>query len=159
MEFKVIDSSVLLHYTPDFTRRRFLAPDSVIKEIVDETVSSIVESAVKDQRLVVANPGRRSLERAASKAAESGDLDGLSKADLDVLALALEKKAVVVSDDYAIQNTARHLGLKTESALQDGIRETVRWVRKCEGCGKTYETGRKGSCDICGSRIVKRPSR
>lgn len=155
--YKVIDSSVLLHATPDFRKEAYMAPSSVIGEVISETKKALVESAIKAGMLRIAEPGKRAMEKAAAGAAESGDIDGLSKTDLEVLALALEKNAVVVSDDYAIQNTARLLGLKTEAAAQDGIRKTVRWVNTCTGCGRTYANVKKGPCNVCGSEIRKRP--
>lgn len=156
--FKVIDSSVLLHATPDFRRQAYIAPSSVVQEVISETTKAIVEAAIKNRRLRILEPGERAMKKAAASAIESGDFERLSKTDIDILALALEKKAVVVSDDYAIQNTARHMGLKTEAAAQEGIKKTVRWVNACTGCGKIYNGVKKGPCAICGSEIRKRPS-
>jgi len=157
MGFKVIDASVLLHSRLDFGKQEYLAPNSVILEVHDEQAKTLVDAALRAKRLRVVDPGRRALQKVAVMAAATGDLGSLSANDLDVLALAVEKKAVVVSDDYAIQNTAKRLGLLVEAGVQDGIKDVVTWVSMCEGCGRSYAASKKGVCAVCGSRLQKKP--
>lgn len=157
MEFKVIDASVLLHSNLDFSKQIYLAPNSVILEIIDERAKILVDAAIKNKRLKIVDPGETALRKTVSKAVETGDIQSLSKTDLDVIALALEKNAVIASDDYAIQNTARQLGLKTEATMQDGIKKAVKWIKLCEGCGRRYETSKRGLCQVCGSKLRKKP--
>ena len=47
----------------------------------------------------------------------SGKFDGLSPADLDVLALAVETKSPVLLDDLAARNAARSIGLRVIGTL------------------------------------------
>jgi UPF0271 protein len=157
MGFKVIDASVLLHARIAFDRQAYLAPNSVLLEVHDERVKELVDASLRSKRLRVADPGRAAVQKVVCAASETGDIASLSPADLDVLALALEKKAVVVSDDYAIQNTARRLGLTVETGAQDGIKEVVTWVNVCEGCGRTYSVSKKALCSVCGSHLLKKP--
>ncbi|MDD5111866.1 MAG: hypothetical protein PHG85_04930 [Candidatus Altiarchaeota archaeon] len=156
METKVADASALLHTVFDLRTAKFLTTNSVAQEVLDENAKARMDAAIQAGRIVVADPDAKSMARAKGAAAETGDLPSLSKADLEVIALAFEKNAVIVTDDYAIQNTARYLGVKTEPAVQEGISREVKWARKCEGCGRIYDAGKSGPCPVCGSRLLKK---
>ncbi|MBM3309253.1 MAG: hypothetical protein FJY77_03275 [Candidatus Altiarchaeales archaeon] len=158
MEFKVIDASALLHSDFSCSNQRYLVPNSVMLEILDEKTRILAEQALKSGRLKILDPGEDSIKKVVSKASKTGDDSSLSKADVDLIALALEKKTVLLSDDYAIQNTARQLGLKVEFTAQEGIKKTVKWVKLCEGCGRKYEASTAGVCGVCGSRLRKHSS-
>ena len=156
METKVADASALLHAVLDCRGAKFLTTNSVAQEVLDENAKTRMDAAIQSGSMTVADPDAKSLARAKEAAAETGDLSSLSKTDLEVIALAIEKKAVIVTDDYAIQNTARRLGLETEPAVQEGISREVKWARKCEGCGRIYDAGKSGPCPVCGSRLLKK---
>ena len=74
--------------------------------------------------------------------------DELSPADRELLALALEREGTVVTDDFAVQNTARELGITVQGILQRRARR-IRWSFRCPGCGATAPG--PGSCPVCGS--------
>ena len=110
-------------------------------------------------------PAPDSLARAHELAAGTGDLAGLSPVDLDVLALALQLDAVMVTDDYRLQNCCAVAGLAHETVLTEGIREEWRWSLQCTGCGALKDAdsqsttkGDHGNCNVCGSayRLRKR---
>src|SRR5256884_5011990 len=76
------------------------------------------------------------VEEASRKAGESGYL---SKADREVLALALVLKLdghepIIVSDDYAIQNLAEHLQIGHSSLANFGIVHRFDWIMYCPPC-------------------------
>jgi rRNA maturation endonuclease Nob1 len=81
----------------------------------------------------------------------------MSKADLSVLALALSFKGsknepLLVTDDYAIANTAELAGIKVSYVMTKGIRKVGRWIRYCGACGKSYGSEEK-ICKVCGNRL------
>lgn len=84
----------------------------------------------------------------------------LSEADVAVVALALEREAVVVSDDYGVQNVASYLDVAFEGFLKDEIEDELAWTYRCTVCGE--ETESKGDCPHCGgdvTRVVSESSR
>jgi len=90
-----------------------------------------------------------SFRKAAENAArETGDLRTLSKADLDVLAKALEYRSILATDDYALQNVALHLGLKVEPIGQPKIKRIRKHIQRCRGCGSRFEGE---VCPDCGT--------
>jgi UPF0271 protein len=95
-----------------------------------------------------------SFRRAAEQGAqETGDLRALSKADLDVLAKALEYRGVLATDDYALQNVALHLGLRIEPIGQPRIKRVRKHIQRCRGCGSRFEGE---DCPDCGTLAPKK---
>lgn len=87
------------------------------------------------------------------------DLEVLSSTDIDVLAKALEygKDAVILTDDYAIQNTASILGIRFMPVVQKKIRDVLEWDKQCFGCHRRFPEG--DICPVCGSELRKRRKR
>ncbi len=87
---------------------------------------------------------------------KTGDLNRLSKTDIEILALAYEinqnskSQAVILTDDYSIQNVANFLNIKFEPINQSGITKRFIWNCRCRGCGKNFKENIK-ICPICGS--------
>lgn len=136
-----------------------------------ETVPAVY-AEVKDEQsrlklelmegLKVVEPDGSGVARVAEAARESGDDRRISRADGDLLALALQEKeagkdVVLMTDDYAVQNVARRLGIRTAALRQKKTRSSVAWEKRCTGCGRTFEDGEE--CPVCGSplRLKKRP--
>lgn len=101
----------------------------------------------------VESPSSQAMRAARSAAAETGDLKSLSPADLEVLAKALEYRAVLATDDYALQNVALHLGLKIEPIGQPRIKRKLKHVQRCHGCGHRFEGE---ACPDCGTPARKK---
>jgi UPF0271 protein len=77
----------------------------------------------------------------------------LSPADRDILALALELGAVLITDDFAVQNVAHRLGIATRSIRQRPAR-AIRWRYRCSGCGRYWQE--PGDCPVCGAQIKRK---
>jgi len=89
---------------------------------------------------------------------------GLSDADIKLLALALMFKdngwePVIVSADYAIQNTAFSLNIKVEPIIHKGIEKVIVWISYCPKCKWVGGVFKEGICPNCGSKLKRRPKR
>jgi len=130
-------------------------------EIMEEVSGNVVVNFVMQSgRIKVLQASSESFSEVKEKAKRTGDYAVLSKADLSILALALDLrkrnyKAVVVSDDYAVQNVARALGIEYKGYLFRGIEREVKWVWYCKMCKKVYGEYRE-RCDLCGGKLVRR---
>jgi len=153
---RVLDASGILRSGLDFSDSKYLITSGVLEEVEEENARTAVDAAVERGLIEVREPGEDSVGRVREAAKESGDLEKLSDNDVSVLALALETKSIVVSDDYNIQNLARILGINYEKTFHSGIRRKVNWKRVCEGCGRE---GEGEVCDVCGSKMKRVPSR
>jgi len=88
------------------------------------------------------------VEKVRKVAEVTGDIERLSETDIKLIAKALEKDGILVTDDYSIQNVARKLGIRYENVIQKGIEKEFKWIRVCKGCGRKTE---RKICEICGS--------
>ncbi len=102
--------------------------------------------------LTVVSPGRESKEAVTAAAATSRDARVISDTDRDLLALTRELGAVLYTDDFAIQNVAIVLGVKTHPISQRKAGR-VHWKYRCAGCGRYFD--HDGECPVCGA-VVKR---
>ncbi|HWG90682.1 MAG TPA: PIN domain-containing protein [Candidatus Thermoplasmatota archaeon] len=156
MDAYVLDTSAILAGTPPSPSLGTLyIPEGVLGEIAIEgptrrALDFLIEAGAK----VVQAPAG-ALRQAREAAQATGDLPRMSEVDLTVLALGLERKATLLTDDYRIQNVARRLGIPFRAMAQRGITEERHhaWVYRCAGCKRVYPTARP-DCDVCGS-IVK----
>jgi endoribonuclease Nob1 len=103
--------------------------------------------------LRVVGPERQSLERVAVAAATSRDTGVISATDADLLALALDLDAVLYTDDFAIQNVASVLGVKT-TPIQQRKAKRIHWKYRCSGCGRYFD--HDGECLVCGAAIKRK---
>ncbi|MGB1586809.1 MAG: NOB1 family endonuclease [Thermoplasmatota archaeon] len=104
--------------------------------------------------LEVRSAGPKATDRVDDAAMQAGNLGRLSEADRSLLALAFERKAILVTDDFTMLDLAMRLGIQTQTVNQDGPVGTVDWQPRCIGCGKRYETMPRGDeCVICGSPV------
>ena len=131
----------------------------VIKEVKDPESKLFLESLISAGKVKVLMPSEESIEVIKTKALETGELDELSEADIEVLALAYELKAVLFTDDYNLQNIAKTLGIRFKT-LKRGIRKVIRWRYVCIGCNKKFEREPpEGICPDCGSPVRLLPRR
>jgi UPF0271 protein len=111
-----------------------------------------------ERGLSIQSPTKKSIKKVNSISGKTGDFSRLSTTDIKILALALdinendEKVAIILSDDYSIQNVAHVLKIKFETIIQSGITKRFKWSYRCRGCGKKFKDNVK-ICPICGFEI------
>ncbi|MDD1684667.1 MAG: nucleotide-binding protein [Methanoregula sp.] len=125
---------------------------SVIDELKDIRAKGNFEKWCA-RGLRVQSPTEESRKRVVLAATATKDVTVLSGTDLDLLALALDLGAELHTDDFAVQNVALSLGIKTVPILQRKARP-VRWKYRCSGCGRYAE--HNGECPVCGAAIKRK---
>ena len=113
-----------------------------------------VRALVDAGKLAVVSPDPPSVERARRAAQDTGDLNDLSTQDISVLALAIHTGMPVVTDDYALSNVARNLGIGVFPVMTGGIRTVGAWVYRCPACKVVRRPAR--SCPVCGTPLKRR---
>jgi len=103
--------------------------------------------------LRVQSPTEEGRKRVISAARTTKDVSVISGTDQDLLALALDLGADLHTDDFAIQNIALLLGVRTVPILQRKARR-VHWKYRCSGCGRYAE--QDGECPVCGASIKRK---
>lgn len=146
---RVLDASALL------TGRQFpgdlVTVAGVLREVRRHGLTPPLE-AILETQVRVLQPAAEAQARVRAAGQATGDAPRLSPTDCELLALALELGATLVTDDYSIQNLCRTLAISYEPVLLPGIREAWRWSYRCTGCGRTWPEWH-GECPTCGSPL------
>ena len=124
---------------------------SVIDELRDLRSKSRFD-VLCAQGLTLGVPSAENIEKVKAASRKSGDAGIVSGTDCDILALALDLRAVLYTDDFAIQNVAGILGVQTVPIIQRKAKR-IHWKYRCSGCGRYFD--HDGECLVCGS-VIKR---
>jgi UPF0271 protein len=161
----IIDTSAFIAGFNPFviSNEQFSVPE-VGKELRDNSFSKLrFEAAAESGKLTVFKPDTffRNMVNKYSK--EVGDVNFLSEADMQILALALQLKEKnysikIITDDYSIQNVAKKINVDFASVNTMGIRFLFHWLLYCPGCRKKYAANYKAIlCEICGTKLKRKP--
>ncbi len=136
----------------------------VTEELRDQTGPSYRLAASRSSgKLRIQSPTSPSIEEVSKNAGVLGDKAVLSKADTNVLALALDlrregRTPIIVSDDYAVQNVAEGMGIAYQPLATLGIREKFNWTVYCPACYRRYAQADIDVCPVCGTRLKRKPA-
>jgi UPF0271 protein len=147
----VLDASAFIYGM--FPGGELVTPSKVYEEVKDEASRLKLEMLA---HLKVKEPEPPYVDEAKKAAQETGDSVRLSPSDVDLLALAAEEHAAgkdvaLLTDDYAVQNVARKMGLTILPLHQKRIKYKIVWEKRCMGCNRTYKEG--DVCEVCGSPL------
>ncbi|MEM5766479.1 MAG: PIN domain-containing protein [Candidatus Aenigmatarchaeota archaeon] len=148
----VLDTSAII-YLQDFRKFNEIFIPPLVKEEVKDKLSSIKLEALEAR---IIEPEENFVRKIKEIAKKTGDLERLSNTDIQVLALAKQIDAIVISDDYNIQNVAKGFGIKYLSIFSKGIRELYFWKKYCAVCKKYFKQNLK-ECPVCGARLKRLP--
>lgn len=140
----IIDASAVINdFITEYSGYRLITSAKVVKELKSRSETKDLEERVPKSELI---KFVSMIDKDLS--------DKASEADKELLALAIEFRAPVVTDDYGIQNIAKRLGIKFIPVVQTGIKKIISWQYYCPGCRKKY--GKSGTCKACGSGIKRK---
>jgi len=114
-----------------------------------------IEALLDAGSLQVIEPDKGRIEKAKAAAKRTGDYSKLSHADFSIVALALQLKIALMTDDYAVANVATTLKIPVQSSSSKGIKETRRWIAYCSACGKAFGPNAK-ECPLCGNKLRRK---
>ncbi|EQD81032.1 hypothetical protein B1A_00258 [mine drainage metagenome] len=151
-EILVPDTSALLTGTVDLTDSRILIPSGVIVEIKRGKPARILLD--HEPILKVVSPKEESIRQVKEAARSSGDLTYLSETDIEVLSVAFERKGIILTNDYSIQNVAKRMQINFKPCGIKPIDEEITWAFRCKGCRTIHKESIK-ECRICGHKVVR----
>ena len=154
----VLDTAALVSWPVDSLKNGFVVDGqwAEVLRIAPDRILSI-EAACLNWN----SPSEISLKEATDLARETGDLVGLAETDLGLLALAMEKRGRMHTDDYRLQNLCSVAGLEWSTVESMGISQVWTWEIRCIGCGDVTESHKGtipsgeslGNCKICGAGL------
>jgi UPF0271 protein len=148
----VLDASVFI-YNVLVSGEIYTVP-GVTRELKSSEAVVVLQEFLK-RGMKIETPRKTDVEIVTEKAKSTGDYLRLSKADIELLAKALELSGTLVTDDYSIQNVATLLGIETQPIQQARIKRVLTWRRRCVGCGRLYDS--EAICPVCGSEVKVKP--
>jgi endoribonuclease Nob1 len=157
----ILDTSAILSGKPmNFENIKMITTPKIRDEIQPGGRDYRIFEFLIEKGLNIQIPSYKAIKKIDEISSKTGDIYRLSDADKEILAIALdinndkEKEAVIITDDYSIQNTASEIGLKFENIAQNGITKKLKWGIICTGCGKKFKEN-INVCLICGSHTKK----
>ncbi|MDZ7746802.1 MAG: NOB1 family endonuclease [Halobacteriales archaeon] len=149
---RVLDASAFID---DYTTDDEIVTVPAVREELTDDASGYRFDALEGAGMRLHVPGEGPQTQVERAARTTGDFTELSDVDLRLLAAAFELDAVLVTDDYAMQNVADELDVATEGVSKERIEERRDWDYQCQGCGRVFDSHHE-RCEICGSDLKRK---
>ena len=153
MTYYIADSAVFITGY-DVESSLVITVPSVVSELKSNEASLRFEIA-RESGARVEMPQPEIVDEVLEMAGFTKDSEELSTTDVEILAKALEYRdeAVLLTDDYAVQNVAELLKIDVRAVVQKKIRDRLVWGKQCTGCRRKFDSG--DICPVCGSPLRK----
>ncbi|MHA1713293.1 MAG: NOB1 family endonuclease [Candidatus Ranarchaeia archaeon] len=160
--FMILDTGAFISGVSQRVQGIIVTTPSVIHEVRGTRAKRGLEALKAAGRLEIVEPSKASIKEIVATIKQSGDYFVLSQTDIDVLAIAnmyyrSGKKALLITDDYAIQNAAKIIKLSFVGYSQKEIRAIWDWEIYCPYCFRIYPTAHFGEqCPECRVKLKRR---
>ncbi|GKS66884.1 ribonuclease VapC2 [Nitrosarchaeum sp.] len=155
MDFRILDASAFYAGVPFGSASDCYTTSLVYEEIKhikknEDALGTLLET----NRLKIMDPDKESINVAIASAKETGDFPQLSKQDISIIALCINLHGEIISDDFAITNVAKNIGLKISPIMTNTFQDVGKWIHYCPGCRTNYASGKE--CPICGTPLKRK---
>ena len=155
MVFRVLDATAFYAGIPFTSNDSFMTTSAVYEEIQHiKAKHSALEILQQTNRLQIRDPSEDIINIVRNASIETGDNSTISKQDVSIIALALENKSELITDDFAVTNVAKQLKIQTSSLMTQGINIVGKWISYCSMCGKEFS--KEKECPVCGSKLNRK---
>ncbi len=155
MDFRILDASAFYAGVPFGSSEDCYTTSLVYEEIKHiKKNHDALGTLLETNRLKIREPDLESTKNAIKASKDTGDFPQLSKQDISIIALCIEMEGQIISDDFAISNVAKNLGLKVLPIMTNGIRDVGRWIHYCPGCKSSHASGKE--CPMCGTALKRK---
>jgi UPF0271 protein len=155
LDFRILDASAFYAGVPFRTSEDCFTTSLVYDEIKHiKKNHDALGTLFETNRLKIREPGLESTKRAINASKETGDFPQLSKQDISIIALCIEMNGQIISDDFAISNVAKNLGLEILPIMTKGIKDVGKWIHYCPGCRTNHSSGTE--CPACGTPLKRK---
>jgi len=155
LDFRILDASAFYAGIPFGSSNDCYTTSMVYDEIKHiKKNQEVLETLLATNRLKIREPNPETINLAITASKNTGDFQQLSKQDLSIIALCIDLKGQIITDDFSISNVAKNLGLKISPIMTPGIKDVGRWVHYCPGCRSNHKNGKE--CPMCGTPLKKK---
>lgn len=155
MDFRILDASAFYAGVPFGSASDCYTTSLVYEEIKhikknEDALGTLLET----NRLKIMDPDKESINAAITSAKETGDFPQLSKQDISIIALCINLEGEIISDDFAITNVAKNIGLKISPIMTNTFQDVGKWIHYCPGCRTNHTYGKE--CPMCGTPLKRK---
>ncbi|MCV0399884.1 MAG: nucleotide-binding protein [Nitrosarchaeum sp.] len=155
MDFRILDASAFYAGVPFGSDSDCYTTSLVYEEIKHiKKNEGALGTLMETNRLKIMDPDKESINAAVASAKQTGDFQQLSKQDISIIALCINLGGLIITDDFAITNVAKNIGLRTSSIMTTGIQDVGKWVHYCPGCRTNHTSGKE--CPMCGTPLKRK---
>ena len=155
MDFRILDASAFYAGVPFRTSDDCYTTSLVFEEIKHiKKNHGALGTLLETNRLKIREPDPESTKNAIKSSKDTGDFPQLSKQDISIIALGINMKGQIITDDFAISNVAKNLGLEIIPIMTKGIKDVGKWVHYCPGCRTNHQSGTE--CPACGTPLKRK---
>jgi len=155
LDFRILDASAFYAGVPFRSSNDCYTTSLVYEEIKHiKKNHDALGTLLETNRLKIREPNSESLKAAIKSSKDTGDFSQLSKQDISIIALGIEMNGQIISDDFAISNVAKNIGLEIMPIMTKGIEDVGKWVHYCPGCRTNHTTGTE--CPMCGTPLKRK---
>jgi len=155
LDSKILDASAFYAGVPFGADDEWYTTPLVLEEVRHIKKSQgALDTMIEAGRLRVREPPEGASAMAVRESKRTGDFRQLSRQDISVLALAAEMGGRIVTDDFAVSNVARSLGVGVLPIMTGGIRDEGTWMHYCPGCRKNFKNRKE--CPLCGTALRRK---
>jgi len=153
--FRVLDATAFYAGIPFSSNDSFMTTSLVYEEIRHiKAKQGVLDMLQQTNRLQIRDPEEKAVNTVNDIAGKTGDNQTISEQDVSVIALSLENDIELITDDFAVTNVAKQLGVKTSSLMTQGIKVVGKWISYCSVCGKEFS--KQKECPICGNKLNRK---
>jgi UPF0271 protein len=155
LDFRILDASAFYAGVPFRSSEDCYTTSLVYDEIKHiKKNHDALGTLLETNRLKIREPNPEFTKAAVKASKDTGDFPQLSKQDISIIALCIEMKGEIITDDFAISNVAKNLGLTILPIMTKGITDVGKWVHYCPGCRTNHSTGKE--CPSCGTPLKRK---
>jgi len=155
LDFRILDASAFYAGVPFRSSDDYYTTSLAFDEINHIKKShDVLGTLLETNRLKIREPDKKSTDAAIKAAKDTGDFPQLSKQDISIIALCIEMNGEIITDDFAISNVAKNLGLKISPIMTQGIKDVGKWVHYCPACRTNHMN--KKECPMCGTPLKRK---
>ena len=155
MDFRILDASAFYAGVPFRSSEDCYTTSLVFEEIKHiKKNHDALGTLLETNRLKIREPDKESTKNAIIAAKDTGDFPQLSKQDISIIALCIEMNGEIISDDFAISNVVKNLGLKISPIMTQGIKDVGKWIHYCPGCRTNHPNKKEGP--MCGTPLKRK---
>ena len=133
-------------------------------QVLDEVRGRGIGAQLIHSRVQVTEPSKEAVQTVKEASNRTGDQKSLSEADTSILAVSLDlikskrdEQVVLVTDDFAVRNVAEVVGINLSETAIRGNWKRITWITYCKGCGKEYLEAKGSVCEVCGTKLSRKP--